>query len=212
MAKLCIIKGVIYFILLLLIALIGLFLIRRGMRKPRRLLLVLVGVILIVAPYPADLVFTRIVHIGESPTTAWLPTTAVLSALEPKADGTYGIIFDRYHKAPGRHAFFSWQAASFAEWCLACVRSGDPAMVKRGVQISGRLAHEHDAAIQALAEALEVGTVKVRLLAGDLLMGMGNRALAAKPQLEKASSDSNPDVASRAKEVLKQLNDLSVDE
>lgn len=202
--------SMIYLIIILLIALLGVYLIRRGLRKHRRMLLVLAGLTLIVAPFPADLIFTRIVHVGESPTTAWVPTTIMLSALETKADGTYGVIFDRFHNAPARHAFWSMQSESLAAWCLACVRSGDPAMVKRGVQISAKLAIEHDAAIKALGEALDVGVPEVRMLACDILMSIGARAVVAKPQLESAATkDDDETVRLRAKSVLDQLKDLS---
>lgn len=204
------ITAVFYFIILSLIALLGLVLIRRGLRKPTRLLLVIAGLLLVIAPYPADLIFTRIVHIGESPKTAWVPTTLLLSALEPKADGTYGVIFDRFHKAPSRHAFFSLQSESLAEWCLACVQSGDPAMIKRGVQISGKLAVEHDAAIQALGEALGVGTTEVRVLACDILMSVGMRATGAKAHLlNAANNDEDETVRHLAQQVLDQIAELS---
>ncbi len=166
------------------------------------------AIALMVGPYLADPVRVRLFEIGESPVNAMLPTTFLLMAMSTDSDWPYGIVFDRLHKAPPRHAMWDSQLDQFAGWCGECVAlSRNNAMAKRGVQIAGTLAAKGcDAAIPPLGDALMHPDMAVRTLAMDLLIAQAQRAGFAREQLKRAAKDGRDEATrERAAEFLKGL-------
>ena len=165
----------------------------------------LLSVTLLCGPYFADVVRVRWFVIGESPVNAMLPTTLLLQAMSPTTDWPYGIVFDRLHKAPPRHAMWDSQLDQFAAWCGECIAQKDSAMAKRGVQIAGTLAGKGcDAAIPLLGDALMHVDLKVRTLAMDVLTALGPRAALARAGIEAAAKDARDEATrQRAAELLR---------
>lgn len=164
------------------------------------------GLLLIIGPYWADLALTRIIVIKESPTTAWLPTGAILSVMAPEDVGLYGVVFDRYHKAPPRHAMWQTQRDDWARWCGECVKRNHFETAKRGVQIAGTLAPESDEAIGVLGQALAHPNPAVAKLAGETLWGVGKRAAMVRDQIEAATESVHESVRDTAQSVLDMLD------
>jgi len=188
---------------------IGLGLIIHGFaHRRKRVVKVLAGLALIVIPAPADLIFHRFTRVGESPKTAWAPTTLMLALMEPgEVDGAYGVVFDRLHKAPQRHDFWGWQLGRLAAWCRGSVASDDAKMATRGVQIAVTLikVKDHEEALNVIVDALDHRSAKVRVFACEQLQWLGDRAAHAAPKLRAMAEDAEETDAVRraATEALK---------
>lgn len=162
---------------------------------------------LLAGPYLADVVRGRMAE-GESILNAAIPTSLLLQVMEPDTAWPYGSVFDRLHRAPPRHAMWSWQLDQLAQWCGRCVASPDSAMVKRGVQIAATLAaRDCDAAIDPLAAALMLPHAEAATIACDALASLGKRAERVLPILESAAASAPfPAVRQRAAAILATLN------
>lgn len=202
----------VFWLIMLAVALAGLGLIIHGFaHRRKRVVKVLVGLALIVIPAPADLIFHRVTRVGESPKTAWAPTTLMLALMEPgEVDGAYGVVFDRLNKAPQRHDFWGWQHGQLADWCRGSVQSDDAKMATRGVQIAVTLitVKGHGEALSVIIEALDHRSAKVRTFACEQLQWLGDRAAAAAPKLRAMAEEADETEAVRraATEALKAVH------
>lgn len=191
----------VYWLIMLVVALLGAGLIVHGVaHRRKRVAKVLAGLALIVIPVPADLIFHRITRVGESPKTAWAPTTLMLALMEPgEVGGAYGVVFDRLHKAPQRHDLWGWQLGQLTAWCRGSVQSDDAKMATRGVQIAVTLVtvKEYEAALSVIIEALDHRSAKVRVFACEQLEWLGDRAAAASPKLRAMAEDGDETEAVR---------------
>ncbi len=159
-----------------------------------------VALALIIGPYLFDVVRVRMSEMGQSPVNAVIPTTLLLMVLKPDTEWPYGIVFDRLHKAPDRHAMWALHLDQLAAWCDQCIASDDSEMARRGIQIAGTIADRGcDEAVAVLARGMMHGDAVLALLAFDSLRAMGDRIVHARAEIETiANSSRDPATLARA--------------